>query len=457
MMKEIGRTAVIGRPFERPWLQACLFLLFSLLFWSDLPSCVMSAMISARPFKSFPRSGFPFEYTAYNDPWDYFGFVMANSQPYGNSDGYGTVAYERGRLFLSQSDRWYKRVLQSTDFGNTYYTGRYLDRDYSSQFWELDVLDRAMFSILGTNSQSHIAMIHGRNASALSYGNHPFVFDLRDRSLAFMHNGNCYSARNFMIQRVREINPDENWFVNHPSDFFGLSDPFQWVDSELLFHFIINHIRLNNDDILAGLGAALWELMPWIDYEGAPSFNFIMADGEKLYAFRNTPLTGLNSHYKLSYKGSENSFWAIRTLYPQPGDVSLNKLELVVFEGGRTPVHYPGLEALKPDPIDPEGEITQPGKAMAAFTPGLRLYPNPLRTKSPSLRLSVWIPELEGRASGSVNIYNMRAQLVYSRTLSTTDGKALLGLELPRLPVGLYLCSVKIGGQVRMAKFSIMD
>ena len=260
-----------------------------------------------------------------------------------------------------------------------------------------------------------------------------------------------------MLQRIREINPEQNWFVRHPSEYFGYTDPYQWVDSELLFHFIINHILLNNDDILAGLGAALWELMPWLDYEGAPSFNFIMADGEKLYAFRNTPITGLNSHYKLSYKGSAESYWAIRTLYPQPGDVSLNRLELVVFEGGRTPVHYPGLEALKPDLSDPEGEITQPGKALPVFNPGLSLYPNPLSSSSRNLRLSVWMPELEGRASGSINIYNMRAQLVFSRTLIATDGKAMLGLMLPKLPAGLYLCSVKIGNQVRMAKFSILN
>ena len=458
MMNKNGRAAVAGRPFERSWIDACLvlLLLFSQL-WTELHACVMSAMISSRPLNSFPRVGLPNEFTAYNDPWDYFSFIMANSLPYSNSDGYGVIAYRQGSLLLEPQQRWYKRVVAAKDFGNKYYTGRYPDSGEDPGLWDHDVLDRAMYGSLATPTNYHTLMMHARNASAVSYGSHPFVYQLRDRSLAFMHNGNCYSARNYMIQRIREINPYENWFVKHPSDYFHLTDPYQWVDSELLFHFIINHIILKDNDILAGIGSALWELMPWTSYYGAPSFNFIMADGERLYAFRNTPLTGQNSHYKLSYRGSENSFWAIRTLYPQPGDLQLGKLELVVFSRQNAPQHYPGLTDLKPAPLVSSGYTNTPGKDTYTYSPGLKIYPNPLRRGARNLNLSVWLPELSGRSEGSVAIYNMRAQLVSHRPLVTNDGKALLSIDLPDLASGLYLCSVKIGERARMLKFSILD
>jgi len=451
-------NVVRGRSFRRPAIKALILgLIFCVVQVPGLFACVMSAMISSRSLSSFPAQGLSDEYTAYNDPWDYFGFVMANSRVYSNSDGYGTVAYNESNLFLGQNQRWYKRVTAAKDFGNKFYTGRYPDSGGDSSLWNHDVLDRALYSSLSGGSSSHTIMIHGRSASAVTFGNHPFVYQLRDRSLAFMHNGNCVSARNYMIQRIREINPYENWFLSHPSDYIGLTYPYQWVDSELMFHFIVNHILLKDNDVLAGIGAALWELMPWMSGYGAPSFNFIMADGERLYAFRNTPVVGSNSHYKLSYKGSETGFWAIRTLYPQPGDVQLQQMELVAFNRIGPPQHYPGLIDLHPIPLGSVGNPTHPGKATPSFNPGLFLYPNPLASGSEQLNLKLWMNELSGRIDGSVSIYNMRAQLVYSSPMLAIDGKALLSLNLPKLSAGLYLCSVRVGSQVKMAKFSILD
>jgi len=113
---------------------------------SSLSACAMSALIADQGhiLADFTQTGLAMNYGEYNDPWDYFGFVMANSTASTNNDGYGIAAYRNDNAYIHPDSMWFKRVLSSGDLGQTYYTGKYLDPEYQNSSWDYDVLDLAM-------------------------------------------------------------------------------------------------------------------------------------------------------------------------------------------------------------------------------------------------------------------------------------------------------------------------
>ena len=105
--------------------------LMSLTFWlavAVLPACAMSAVIATEGncLAEFPQQGSGNQYSQYNDPWDYLGFVMANSRPSTNSDGYGVVGYTGDSYQLEEQHKWFKRVVRPADFDAVYYTGSFV-------------------------------------------------------------------------------------------------------------------------------------------------------------------------------------------------------------------------------------------------------------------------------------------------------------------------------------------
>lgn len=73
-------------PKVRIWICLLAVLLLELvpgLGQTRLSACAMSALISVngQALDQFPREGKALDFRDYNDPWDYFGFVMANSTP----------------------------------------------------------------------------------------------------------------------------------------------------------------------------------------------------------------------------------------------------------------------------------------------------------------------------------------------------------------------------------------
>lgn len=312
---------------------------------SSLSACAMSALIADQGhiLADFTQTGLAMNYGEYNDPWDYFGFVMANSTATTNNDGYGIAAYRNGDAYVHPDSMWFKRVLSSVDLGQTYYTGRYLDPNYQNSSWDYDILDLAMNEIKTEADSAAIVLCHARNATGASMGNHPFWFQHNGKTYTFMHNGNSRSAKYYMINRINQMNPGVSWFSQNPSNYFNNPDATQWVDSELLFRYIMCHIIANQDDALAGLNNALKGISTYIDNVTHGVFNFIMSDGSRLYAFRSTPLTGTGSQYKLSYRDFPGQFQAIRTQIPSAGDIQLQLQELVVFSRDQSPMHYPNF------------------------------------------------------------------------------------------------------------------
>lgn len=426
--KERGRAVV--------WAGACLFLLLlgALASPQTLSGCVMSALISreGRTLDDFATEGPGTLYWHYDDPWDYLAFVMTNSTSGYNNDGYGVVAYSAGDPQLAPSARWYKRVKQSSDFNRVYYSGPYFGWDSSAQGgW--DVLDTALAELRGGQMQPAIVLCHARSASGHTFGNHPFTFAGAGRTFSFMHNGWCGGARNFMIAGIRALDPD--WFKLHPSEYFGLGDPLVWVDSELLFHYLLAHIAAAGGETLTGLKKGLAGLRQQLAHPQSGVYNFVLSDGDRLYLFRST---AIGSGYKLSYKEFKG-FFAVRTLYPGGGDVELKQNELVVLSRDRQPLHHQDFHLFPEEPGYASG--VRDGSEMIR----LGVFPNPFAAGT-DLRIT-------GPAGQEfeATVFDLRGREVWSLTgvmpaagvrEIAWDGRESHGRALA---AGVYLIRVRVG------------
>jgi hypothetical protein len=101
-------------------------------------------------------------------------FVMANSRPSTNSDGYGVV----GLLVIVIN--WKSSINGSRGWCGQQILTRYIIPDLSSAkvlldySYPLDVLDLAMFQMKNPSQDIAIALCHARNATGVTLGNHPF-------------------------------------------------------------------------------------------------------------------------------------------------------------------------------------------------------------------------------------------------------------------------------------------
>jgi len=409
---------------------------------THMPACAMSALIALQrhSLDFYAPQDQPGKYWHYNDPWDYIGFVMANSNPYTNSDGYGIVAYSRNEPKLLADDMWYKRIRNIEDFNQVYYTGPYLYQGDQAGALEPDVLDNALSTIMEGFDHPAIVMCHARNASGVTYGNHPFTFDLGNRTYSLMHNGNCNNARTFMISRINQLYPNQDWFRLHPSNYFHSSDPRTWVDTEVLFSYIMCWITLTDGNTLSGLLHALDELKPYMLPPSGSVYNFILSDGDKLYAFRSS---SHNSSYRLSYRYFPDEFCAIRTQTPLPGDTELHAMELVVFSQSGKPQHYP--EAIRDISISSAQDSSHAlplSQACSADRPYISLDPY-----SHEVYLH---PALASTKQVTTHVYNLRGQQVTSTHQDFTPGGRIIiwdGRDQSGKPVasGIYFLQYTIG------------
>ncbi len=430
--KKFRATANLTRRAYRGMFLA-LLLLFNLP--GCLGCCTMTAILAREGFSldAVPAVGPPQQYWHYDDPWDYLSFLMANSTQSWNNDGYGVVAYSAGETHLGAGHSWYKRVKQSSDFGRVWYTGPYPGLSDSSHSSGWDVLDTAAAEIRSGQIQPAIVLGHARSASNHTLGNHPFTFTSQGRTFSFMHNGWCGGARNFMIERVNALDPE--WFKRNPSELFRQPDPLQWVDSELLFHYLLCHIAASEYDVMAGLKKGLAGLKYQLEHPQSGVYNFVFCDGARLYLFHNTPTS---SGYKLSYKAGK-AFYAARTLYPAAGDIELKPLELVVLSRDRDPAHFPdfhlwpdhtGMAQARRDRIDPASLSVSPNPCFGSATIALH--------GKPGAKVEAWIYDFRGRkvwSSGQAEINMEAAAIVW-------DGRDEDGTALP---AGIYLIRARVG------------
>lgn len=409
----------------------------------------MSALISVngQALDAFPRQGEAIDFRDYNDPWDYFGFVMANSSSGSNSDGYGVLTYSNANF--PQRQAWYDRVRQSADFGHTYYTGPYFQDSLYTQE-RLEPLDLALGTALGSSNDVGIALCHARNATGATLGNHPFTFDYLGRTYSFMHNGYSNATREIMISTIRQMNPGYDWFEQHPSNYFGDTDPNRWVDSEVLFHYIMSHIIARGGDTLDGMQRALARIRSYLLNTNSGVYNFVMSDGEKLYVFRSSPLSGPNASYRLSYKSFPGKFYGIRTQAPISGDKELQPRELVVFSHTSEPIRYrdfPQVDFVEDPPIT---HILR--NRLDDVIPGLVIRPNP------SAGAAQFKLALSESSDVDTKIFNLKGELVWHFRIPDKppgifkldwDGHDLKG---KLVAAGVYLVQVNAGGELHTGK-----
>jgi len=272
-----------------------LFGLTILCFISPNPAhaCDMIALISLTGYTIPNQDTIPGNF---NDPNDFFEFIKECSDSLTNDDGYGILYYKDGEVVVDSTQKWYK-----IGFGSWYGDGAD------------DPLDLAIDEIMNEENDAVFVFGHDRNGE-IGYGSHPFTFEWQYTTYTFIHNGTVYNDHKEAIMNYLGA----DWFLQHPSNWNGqYGDIDLFIDSELLFHYIMKHIIDNAGNVISGIYAALnnanvegYNLQEEFS-RGLPVINFILSDGISLYIFRNFRLLG--NTLNLSYEIYDDKFIGVKT------------------------------------------------------------------------------------------------------------------------------------------------
>jgi predicted glutamine amidotransferase len=237
----------------------------------------------------------------FDHPDELFQFLQSVSVGDDNNDGYGVIYYKDNipTLFPTQI---FHQVGLGTHYGNS--PGE---------------MNQAINAISNPGYNAAIVMGHARDTSQGAYGAHPFWLHAdtdndgnEDTTFTFQHNGDCSDLRENMLDYLTDKHGLSSFY---PSNWDASPNNYtDWIDSELLFHFIMSHVLDYGGDVVAGIIAALnynGEYGNFANYFQNDSenykINFILSDGDNLYAFRN------NTVNNLSYKDHGNNFVSIKT------------------------------------------------------------------------------------------------------------------------------------------------
>jgi len=294
-------------------LKLIIFIIIFTTLQSFCFACDMMALIS---IDGSSISGLPEIEGGYNDPYDFFEYMIERSDSLLNNDGYGILYYKDSETILDSTQIWYK-------IGHQRWYGDGTE----------EPLDIAIAEIMNENNHPVIVLGHDRNGST-GYGSHPFTFEWQNTTYTFMHNGTVTSD----IKAAMMNYLGEEWFDRYPSNWngqFGILNSF--IDSELLFHYIMKFVLENNGDIILGIYHALNNQnvegynLPEELSDGSPVINFVMSDGESLFIFRNTSLNG-DSH-NLSYERIRTGFYGIKTQSSLENQIPRNTLVVIPRTG----------------------------------------------------------------------------------------------------------------------------
>ncbi len=430
-----------------PIILCCLLCSVSLSY-----ACDMMALI-AREGRNLGQIS-PYDHRpdiwAFNDVVDYFGFAMSRSSLYSNNDGYGVLYYPGGQINLRSQHHWYKYVLNSSQSGRVYYTGNYFNPTNQP-----DILDTAAAVIMNPANNAAIVMCHLRNASTNPFapGNHPFRLTVNNRTYALMHNGTLsYAARSFMINYINSVFPD--WFINNLpcySAYAGADSPYTWIDSEVLFHYLMVNVIQQKGEVLWGLRQALKNAIAYVEGAGGNVMNIVLCDGERLYVFRNSYHWSAHEAFNLSIRQVGNWFYSVRTGMARIGDKQLNQYELVVLSRNNLPLHFPNftrqsynLPRFLEPPADPAlSRITQLNAASASN--GINIY---LNLSNPS-RVQVDVFNLKGQFVCKVmdNYFSKGSHKLFWNSRDQRGNKTAKGK---------YLIKVVLGKKTYLKKVSLL-
>ncbi len=219
----------------------------------------------------------------------YFQFLKNQSNADDNPDGYGLVYYNTDP-FLEE--------------GQKYYATREGELPVYYEYNDNGVMDQAIADITDSGNDAVIALGHDRLGSG-GYGNHPFWLDWDGRTYSLVHNGVLtHGASNCLKDRLLFGLVQSGWFSDpdHASNWEGIPaydsedpDPYvnSWIDSELLFHYLMFFIIQGNGDVTNAIYTALnntsfygYNVRNQIE-SAASTINFVLSDGDGVYLFKN--------------------------------------------------------------------------------------------------------------------------------------------------------------------------
>jgi len=326
-----------------------------------------------------PNNDPPYPEIDFDDPEDfYYDFVKLRS--FYNPDGYGIIYYKDGEFTVPESQRYYS------------------EEPYPQN---PAPLENAHNDIINPENNAVIVLGHDRwTTTQGATGNHPFWFHLDgvggepNRTYTFQHNGDCSDLRWAMYNYL-----GAEWFDEHPSNW-GAVNWDEFIDSELLFHFIMSHVIGNNGDVIGGIMSALNETSiydpltgNYLDFSSLFEsqtyiINFVLSDGEALYIFRNSPINV--DIRNIEYKVHSNGFVGVKTrdeddtVYPDITPLTLvyipKDLDIITFDDIFTNygVRYVSgtLENITTwsDDIYIIGDLELPGGATLEIETGANVY-----------------------------------------------------------------------------------
>jgi|GEM_PF-2012782 len=264
----------------------------------------------------------------FDDPDDFFyDFIIDRSQF--NLNGYGII-HSDGDAITYEPDLYYSEFPYQNNPAP---------------------LDAAHAAIMDPANGAIMVMAHDRTGTG-GFGNHPFFFEWNDEPFVFMHNGS-------ITQTIKEALHDElydytgsypgEWFVQHPSNWVAPQNTSHFelfIDSEILFHWIMKNVIDNDGNVLAGIYAALTARIDngainlrqeFDDNWASNKINWVLGDAEALYVFRNTDPTSLQLEYKVF---DAEGFVAVKTqndLVDPLGDCQIDQDTLVYIPRNASP------------------------------------------------------------------------------------------------------------------------
>jgi hypothetical protein len=272
-------------------------------------NCDMAAMISQVSLAIPQFSGRP---GTFDDPSDFFDFLIERSTSSANPDGYGILCAGDDGLFpapgiiadrteIYSAQAWYVKAPDTAS--NAYYFSHYPGP-----------MRTALSAITRTDSGASVVLGHARNASSSAVGSHPFRFQYDGRIYAFVHNGSIESDIKSALYTALG---GAAWFDQHPpnwTDDYGTVTNL--VDSEVLFHWIMSRIMAHEGDVFKGALEALTATIGRYNLEDEfrqdfehNTVNFVLSDGQALYLFRNSG----NAGPRLSWAESQPGLLMVKT------------------------------------------------------------------------------------------------------------------------------------------------
>ena len=255
-----------------------------------------------------------------------------------------------------------------------------------------------------------------------------------------MHNGDLTDGTDWdMKESLLSGLESVGWFDSPngaESNWEGLpGDVSSWVDTELLFHYIMYHIDQAEGDVIHGLHTALNE-RDWFGFDvladissdnpvanPASVINFVMSDGEALYVYKNAH--DADQSHELAWR-EDGGLIGLKT-DNDSGFTPLGQYELIVLRDTGAPERISNLHSLNEAQVLDELTI-------------LGAYPNPF---NPATTVRFQLAE-----GGSVRllVYNLAGELVarpFSGLLGAGEQHLIWNASTMNgrsLPTGNYFC-----------------